>query len=231
MKNHYASLEMTPTEKVWCACYAAVMLCALPQILTWLSAAVHSPLSPGQLNFVYYLINFLSLSWIAGRYLEKAFRTVKKNPTAYLQSVILGLTAYYVSFRVITFGICALFPAFRNANDAAINAMAGSDFFLTALGVTVLVPTAEELIFRGLLFGSFCRRTPTAAYVLSAAAFSLIHILGYMGKTSPLNLLLSFLQYLPAGIWLAWSCAKSGSILSSITIHALVNGLAIYYTR
>lgn len=231
MKKHLASLEMTPAEKTWAISYAVIMLCALPQILIWANGILPAPLSDGQLNFIYYFINFLSLLWILHQYLEKALSTVVKNPFAYLQSVILGFVAYYVSFRIITYAITSLFPAFHNANDGAISTMAGSDFFLTALGVTVLVPVAEELIYRGLIFGSLCRKSPVAAYALSACVFSLIHILGYWGKTAPSNLALSFLQFLPAGIWLAWSCTKSGSILSSITIHALVNGLATFYTR
>lgn len=231
MKNHYASLEMTPTEKTWCACYWVVMLCALPELLQWINAWLPAPLSDGQLNFVYYFINFLSLLWLLHLYLRKSFHTAAKDPFAYLQSVILGFVAYYICFRVITFLITALFPGYINANDAAISTMAGADRFLTALGVIVLVPVTEELIYRGLIFGSLCRNHPTAAYAVSASVFALVHLLGYWGKTSPAFLALSFLQYLPAGIWLAWSCTKSGTIFSSITIHALVNGLAIFYTR
>ena len=61
--------------------------------------------------------------------------------------------------------------------------------------------------------------------------FSAIHILGYIGKASTLTLVLSFLQYLPAGLCLAWSYAKSETILTPIVIHTLINAWGIYEMR
>ena len=55
------------------------------------------------------------------------------------------------------------------------------------------------------------------------AAFSAVHIIGYAGVYSPLHLVLAFLQYLPAGIWLAWCYTKSGSIFGPIVMHAIIN--------
>lgn len=228
MRKYSASLEMTPGEKLWAGCYYLVMFCALPMLLQWLSGALLH-LNDAQENFLYYFINFLAVMWILSHYIEKAIETVKHSPFLFLQSIILGVVAYYACFGAITWGIGKLFPWFRNANDTAMTAMAGTDFFLTAIGVCILVPVTEELLFRGLLFGSLYKKKPAAAYLVSALAFGLIHILGY--RMSIAASALSLLQYLPAGLWLAWSCTKSGSILSAITIHALINGAALYFAR
>ncbi len=228
MKKHSISLEMTPDEKLWAACYYLIMFCTLPTILQWLNTA-YLHLNDAQENFLYYFISFLAVMWILSRYIASSFETVKHSPFLFLQSIILGVVAYYVCFGAITWGIGKLFPWFRNANDTAITAMAGTDFFLTAICVCFFVPVTEELLFRGLLFGSLHRKKPIAAYLISILAFGLIHILGYRMRIGAA--LLSFVQYLPAGLWLAWSCTKSGSIFSAITIHALINGAALYFTR
>ena len=39
------------------------------------------------------------------------------------------------------------------------------------------------------------------------------------------------LQYLPAGLCLAWSCIRGQTIFAPIVIHALVNAVGIYRLR
>ena len=62
-------------------------------------------------------------------------------------------------------------------------------------------------------------------------AFALIHIAGFLGSYSVLDVLLCMLQYLPAGLCLAWSCIRGETIFAPIVIHALVNAVGIYRLR
>ena len=55
--------------------------------------------------------------------------------------------------------------------------------------------------------------------------------MGYLSAYPVHHLLLAFLQYLPAGLVLAWAYRKSGSIFSPILIHAAVNTLALLSLR
>ena len=57
--------------------------------------------------------------------------------------------------------------------------------------------------------------------------FALVHILGFWGSYSPLEILFAVLQYLPAGLCLAWSYAKAETIFAPILIHAAVNYITI----
>jgi hypothetical protein len=59
------------------------------------------------------------------------------------------------------------------------------------------------------------------AYALSILLFSAIHILGYIGRYSPLELTMAVLQYLPAGLCLAWSYTKAGTIFAPNNYNAL----------
>ena len=45
------------------------------------------------------------------------------------------------------------------------------------------------------------------------------------------GLLLCFLQYIPAGIALGWAYVRSGSILTPILIHTLVNAIGVAILR
>ena len=119
----------------------------------------------------------------------------------------------------------------RPTNDNAIGTMVQENRALMILGAVVLAPVAEELLFRGVVFGGLFNRRPVMAYVLSTVCFSAIHVVGYIGLFSWDILALCFLQYLPAGICLAWSYARSGSILTPILIHTLVNAMGVAIMR
>ena len=112
-------------------------------------------------------------------------------------------------------------------NDEAILSMKQGSFFLMALGTVVLVPPVEECFFRGLIFRNLYSSSKWAAYLVSILAFAAIHILGYIGTYSPLELVLAVLQYLPAGLCLAWSYTRADTIFAPILIHAAINATAI----
>ena len=118
-----------------------------------------------------------------------------------------------------------------NLIGLCIAQQAEGNYAVLVVGTAILVPTAEELLHRGLVFGSLYSRNPYIAYIFSATLFSSIHILGYIMVYPIHHLLLAFLQYLPAGLVLAWAYHKSGSIFSPILIHAAVNALALLSLR
>jgi membrane protease YdiL (CAAX protease family) len=87
---------------------------------------------------------------------------------------------------------------------------------LRLLGSVLLAPVFEELIFRGLLYGSLRASLswPLAA-IGSALVFGLAH--GY-GPTGFLSVLLS-------GLLWAWVYERTGSLLPCIVAHVVNNAL------
>lgn len=225
------TLAPTTEEFTWGWAYWLTSLIALPMVLPWLNGHFSVPLSEAQLNFTYYFINFLALLWIFHDYLGRGMKAIRRRPWEFIQSVILGFCAYKISFWLLQLLIPAVYPGYRNLNDISVSAMLRQNYYLTALGITVLVPFAEELLYRGLLFGSMAKRNLVAAYIISSLLFAAVHVAAYWQEMSFVNFLLSLVQYLPAGIWLGWSCTKSGSIYSSILIHAAVNATAVGILR
>lgn len=212
-----------PTEKEtrWGLAYLATSLLLIPPVLSLL------PLSSGQLNFLYYVLNFCAVVWIFRSFLESALSVALDRPF---------YTLYYAALAYL--GICALgqilefvlqiFPDFSNVNDQGILSMLQEDPLLMAVGTVILVPVAEECFYRGLIFRNLYDRRPVLAYLISMVAFAAIHVVGYVGTCDPLRLLLCFTQYLPAGYCLCFAYRHSGTILSPILVHALVNAVSIY---
>ena len=122
-------------------------------------------------------------------------------------------------------------PWFSNVNDRSIGALAAQNYAAMAFCVVVLVPVVEEMLYRGLLFGSLYAKNKYLGYIASVAIFALVHVLGYVGDFSWTHLLLCFLQYLPAGAALAWAYVESDTIWAPILMHMTINLLSIAAMR
>ncbi|MBR3950248.1 MAG: CPBP family intramembrane metalloprotease [Oscillospiraceae bacterium] len=226
-KSHSPGPCISSQETVGGFCYLCFQLVLLPGLLTWINAQMGGALNTAQLNFVYYLVNFIAVLMIFRDFLSNSLGQVFRHPAAFCQAVILGFVAYYACFYVTDYLVGLLVPSFSNYNDEAIFAMSGSNRFLMVIGTVVLVPLAEECFFRGLIFRSLYGKSRWAAYLISMLAFACVHILGYIGRYSPLELTMAVLQYLPAGLCLAWSYTKADTVFAPVLIHAAVNYVTI----
>lgn len=92
------------------------------------------------------------------------------------------------------------------------------DFSISGLlSYAVLVPIAEEIVFRGILYGWLrLDMSPTASLVISSIVFGLCHGVGLNGV---MTLLL--------GIGLAVLYEKSGSIVPGIVVHMINNAFSV----
>lgn len=97
----------------------------------------------------------------------------------------------------------------------------GIEVPLFALGVVLLAPLAEELLFRGILLRSFARRTdPARAVFATALIFALVHVIGDPDTY----------YYVPAflllGLVSGWRAMRTGNLSQSIMLHVGFNLLA-----
>lgn len=211
--------------------YFLFQLLALPSLLRSGNTQAGRPLSEAELHFIFFAVNFAVVLWIFHRFLSSSFRQVRVHPAFFCQAVILGLVAYLACSKGMNWLFARIAPGYSNANDTSIAALSRVSFPLMAIGTVLLVPPVEECFFRGLIFRPLYGRSALAAYLVSIAAFSLVHILGYLGTYSLREMVIAFLQYLPAGLCLAWSYTKSDTIFAPIVIHALVNAWGIWQMR
>ena len=128
--------------------------------------------------------------------------------------------------RTLGIGLCiglflsvviSLFTAFfeigGNLELPTANFSANWFLYLTA---AVIGPVLEELFFRGLLYKRLAGFNWIFAAVVSSVAFGLLH----------LNIP-QFLSATAIGMVLAWSMRETGSVITPIIIHVIVNTLSL----
>ena len=226
-KSKTLYISMSHTEKIFGWLYMAFSLLALPNLLNWFNAQLADPLDESTLNFVFYLTNFLFICGIFRTFLRASLVAAWRDIWIFIQAVVLGYVAYWAASEVMEFIMSYLLPGFSNINDAAITELARANYTLMLIGVVFLVPLTEEMLYRGLIFRNLWQSSKVAAYLLSMAAFAAIHVLGYIGSEDITTLLICFLQYLPAGLCLAWTYTKADNIFAPTVVHAIVNAISI----
>ena len=226
-RSRSLSTYLTGQEILSAIVYLALQLFVLPGLLRWCNVRMADPLNEAELNFVFYLVNFMAMLLIFHNFLGRNARQATQHPGQFCEAVILGLVAYYACSYATNWLISLLVPDFTNYNDEAIAAMRSGNSFLVFIGTVILVPPFEECMYRGLLFRSLYRKNRVMAYILSMVVFAMIHILGYLGTYSPLELLMAVLQYLPAGLCLAWTFVRGDTIFAPIVVHAAINYITI----
>lgn len=98
------------------------------------------------------------------------------------------------------------------------SALSPRNFALLFVLVAVIAPIAEELFFRGMLYGLLRQRwTAAVAIPLNGLLFALIHFI---------PLLIPGLLFV--GIVLAWLRERSQSIYPCILLHATQNGVVLF---
>ena len=227
MKKSNSAAPMNRQEMMAGLFYMVFQFLFLPAMLQSVNAMLPRPLSEAELNFTYYLINFLTMTVLFHDFLGSSLRHAGHHLIDLVQAVILGLAAYYACMFLVDKAVAWLMPGFANRNNDAIFAMFRESRYLMFIGTVVLVPPFEECLFRGLIFRSLYGKSHWLAYTVSIVAFAMVHIVGFLGIYSPLELLFAVAQYIPAGLCLAWSYTKAGNIFAPILIHAAVNYITI----
>jgi membrane protease YdiL (CAAX protease family) len=231
MGHRQLPVPLLRREITWGLRYLLFQLVFLGALLSQALALLGLNGNSALLDATYFGANLAAVVWIFRSYLWQSLKHGISHWSKLLLAAVIGFAVYYAMIRGLDDLILWLKPEFFNVNDADIAANSRSSFLITAVGTVVLVPLAEETLYRGLIFGGLHQRNRLLAYVLSTLLFSFIHVMGYIGAYPPLQLLLCFAQYIPAGLTLAWSYEFSGSILAPVLIHTAVNAIAIYSMR
>ena len=225
------SVSMTRSETVLGWSYFVFQLLFLGVILVVINMLLSNPLTETQLNILLFFLNFFCIMLIFRKFLWKNLQNTFRAPFVTLKTAGLGFLLYYGSSILINILIFTLDPEFANVNDSNIDQMLNENYTLMSICTVLLVPVAEETLYRGLLFRGLYNKNALLGYALSTVIFAAIHVVGYIGTYDPYTLLLCFLQYIPAGIFLGWAYAKADSIWACILIHIAVNQIGILAVR
>lgn len=152
---------------------------------------------------------------------------VDKPRWSYLGYAVLGVLAYFAGYAVILSIVSGLVPSLNinQPQDIGFNHPAGGfQLALTFVSLVILPPLAEELLFRGFLFGGLRTKLPFVwATLLTSALFAVGHL--EFGSGNPL-LWVAALDTFTLSLVLCFIREKTGSIWSGVLIHALKNLVA-----
>lgn len=223
--------SLLPVEKKLGWFYWAFQLLLLPVVLTLLNDHFGQPMTQTELNLLFFLVNFLLLLLILLRFFFRSCGAGLTRPFRTLRWAILGAVLYFACSYGIGYLISQYKPDFSNVNDQTIFAMSAEYYIPTLVGTVILAPITEELLYRGIIFGTLDQHSRLLAYIVSTVLFAAVHVVGYVTLYDIPTLLLCFAQYLPAGLCLGLAYSRSGSILTPILAHILINYVAMTYGR
>ena len=90
----------------------------------------------------------------------------------------------------------------------------------------IIAPLAEELLFRGYLYGKIRKLAPIwVAVLVSSLAFGVAHL--WSGPDTPLQWAVMIDTFV-LGIMLSLLREYTGAVWASVLVHAIKNGLAFY---
>ena len=179
-------------------------------------------------NVLYYYILFAVTLIIFHGFLARTSRHFADNLGLACQTVGVGLVALY-GLNELVYRLSNLIITNRtNLNDTAISAQIDDAPHTTMLIVILLAPFVEEVLFRGLIFGNLKGKSPWVAYLVSCALFALLHVWQFAVVNQDITYFVLMLQYLVPGLVLAWVYDRTGTLWTSIAVHAAANALSVW---
>lgn len=133
-----------------------------------------------------------------------------------------GIVAYVILTAIVTSVAMVLFTFvdFTQAQDTGFNrVMSSPELILAFISLVIVAPVAEEILFRGYLFGKLRKYMPVwGAIVVSSLLFAAVHGQWNVGfDVFALAIVLCLLRIV------------SGSLWPSILLHMVKNGVAFYF--
>jgi len=190
-------------------CILLLVTSMLPGDLTLSYLGLTEPMGPprGPLGFFLMLVSFIALGlavsgWV--RWVEKrSLASVGLSGDGRLKKFLTGLAVGIAMMGAIVTAI-ALSGGYRVADLApAFASPAALGWIALLLAGFVVQASVEEFVFRGWLFSTIMRRwNITAAFILSSAAFTFVHL---SPRATLLELVMTFIFAIFACAWVRYS--------------------------
>lgn len=139
------------------------------------------------------------------------------SPVGPFQLAIMVI-AGTIACGIITEPICALLPQMPDFIKQLMEMLVNGPLWATILATCVMAPVLEEWLCRGMVMRGMLKRTsPTAAILISAAFFAIIHL-------NPWQAIPAFML----GCLFGLVYYKTGSLKLTILMHCANNAFSVY---
>ena len=225
---HSIGSLMTRAETLFGWCWLPLYLALLSYLLRYAAEALGLTLSGVALNLACFGTHFIVTALCFRSFLGRSFRIFAEDFWLFVQTLILGFVFYYIVTLLLTKGLHFILGDVTNYNNETVVALMVQNrtvmFFCTVLAA----PLVEEVLLRGVVFGSLQPISRPLAYIVSVLLFSLMHIWQYAGTADLPSLISSGLCYIPAAVALGWTYEKSCTIWAPVLLHAAINALSFF---
>lgn len=181
-------------------------------------------------NAVYYGLGFFFCIIVMYRFMRRSFDILLDNFVQCFIGMVSAYLIYYFLSIMISVALSYFFgeAALSNPNDESIASSLDSSGMGTMFALAVFIaPVVEEVLFRGVIFGSLRKKSRALAYVVSILIFGVYHIWQYSLEGFSWMHLVYLLHYVPAGYALARCYERTNSIWPPIFLHILNNAMAL----
>ena len=232
MAKRKSTAYMTYGEQIAGVVFFVIYLLVLPFVTTPLfnlaERLLDTTISGAMRNILYYYILFAVTLIIFHGFLARTSRRLLDNLGLACKSAAVGLVGLYGLNELVYRLTNLIFTNRTNLNDTTISAQIDDAPHMTLLIVIFLAPFVEEVLFRGLVFGNLKSKSRALAYAVSCLLFALLHVWQFAVVKQDVTYFLLMIQYLVPGLVLAWAYDHSGTLWSSIALHAAANALSTW---
>ncbi|MBP3313879.1 MAG: CPBP family intramembrane metalloprotease [Oscillospiraceae bacterium] len=225
-KNHDLGARLSTPQVILGWCYLPVYLFLLGWGIQKLFGILGLEGSPLMLNSVFFCTNFAVVVLGFASWLKRSFRSFTEHFWAFIQTLILGFALYYFTQLILSTALMLIFGEKSAVNNEVVGGLVYENSTLMALFLILLAPLTEEVLIRGVVFGSLHKVNRYLAYVASILLFSFMHVWQYFVALDFVTAVYNLCLYLPAGIALGWTYEKSGTIWCPVVLHAIINAIA-----
>jgi membrane protease YdiL (CAAX protease family) len=211
---------------------ALLVLLPIHALALPLLAQLALPLTDAQLRLVHIAVSFALVLLLAWRYLRSELDALLDRKLFAALTLVRGYFFYFALTYLMMFLMLLISPG-----GVDLEALAGE----SAVGLTLaearqilgmsafLEPVAEEVLYRGAVFGALREKNRAAAYAVSIAVFFLCSILPLL-LTGPdaYTLTLYAIEFIPVGFVLCWCYDVSGSLWVSILFRFILSVQALH---
>ena len=232
MAKHKSGPYMSAGEQIAGTVFFVIYLVVLPFVTAPLFRLVERLLGTGisssLQNAIYYYTLFAVTILIFHGFIGRTTRNFFNNLGNACKAVVVGLIGLYGLNELVYRLTRVLVNNRTNLNDTTISAQIHDAPRVTLLIVILLAPFVEEVLFRGLVFGNLKSKSRLAAYLVSCLLFALLHVWQFAVVRQDITYFALMVQYLVPGLVLAWAYDHTGTLWSSIFLHAAANALSVW---
>jgi len=217
---------MKNTELLPGAIFVPVHIIVLEFLVPMVMEAAAPQLNHYWSNFAYFAITCLFILIVMHSYIIKSATDLIECCRSAIFAIVLGYFGYYILRWImsIIFWIVGWndFPALTGIfSQVRLNSG------VMPIVSIFLAPIAEEVLFRGVVFGGLRRKSRLMAYLVSFLVFAFYCVWSRFFSGFGWDLLIDFLYYLPASVALCWCYEKGGSVWAPVLLHILINILSV----